>query len=232
MTEPLLQVEGLVVGRGTPLLRGISWRIEPGQTWFLLGRNGSGKTTLLATLVGLLPALAGTLRRAAGIADRSRLGFVPQEHRMFPSLPATVAELVTLGLVGLRLDGAARTQRIAAALRCVGLEALAGSDWRLLSLGQRRRVLVARALAREPDLLLLDEPTANLDPRASRQLAQDLEALRQERRLAMLHASHDLELAREFATHVALVHGDRVLCGAAAGMLAAAELKVELIGGR
>jgi len=215
----LIGTAGLVVGRGRPLLRGVDLRIEPGQTWFMLGRNGAGKSTLIYTLLGLLPALGGEIRQAPAVRDRTAVGYVPQEQRFQQSLPVTVTEFVRLGL-GDRGPAAARHARTAAALQAMGVEDLAPRNAGELSLGQRRRVLVARALARRPALLVLDEPTASLDAVSADQLGKDLDGLRRDDGLSLLVVSHDLGLARRYATHVALVAAGAVRTGAAADVFA------------
>lgn len=215
----LIRAVGLVVGRRRPLLRDVSLGIRSGESWFVLGRNGAGKTTLLDTLLGLLPALGGEIHQAPAIADRSAVGYVPQEQRFQQSLPVTVSEFIRLGL-GDRGTEADRRAREAAALEAMHVTELAAHNAGELSLGQRRRVLVARALARRPALLVLDEPTANLDALGAGQLGNDLEVLRRDAGLCMLHVCHDLALARRHATHVALVHAGGVRTGDAATVFA------------
>lgn len=216
----LIAAERLSVGRRSVLLRDVAMHVQRGECWFVLGRNGSGKTTLIDTLLGLLPPLAGQIRREPAIADRSAVGFVPQEQRFSSSLPLTVGEFVSLGLAQQRLARVERSQRVEAALLAMHVEKLVRRNSGQLSLGQRRRVLVARALARRPQLLILDEPTASLDAFGSGQLALDLERLRREEGLALLHVSHDLALARRYATHVALLVDDAVRTGPAAEVFA------------
>lgn len=225
----LLSVHDLVVGRRTPLLRVPRLEFRTGESWFVLGRNGGGKTTLLATLLGLLPALGGEIRFAPELADRRRLGYVPQEQRFDPPLPFTVEEFVALGLP----DSCRRAEvraAVAGALAALGAADLAQRQVRELSLGQRRRALVARALVREPRLLLLDEPTANLDGRAAERLGADLERLRAGRGVCVVHVAHDLPLAQHFATHVALVADGEVFAGPAAERFADPRLHAALAG--
>lgn len=224
---PLLAAEDIVAGRRRPLLRGVSLRLQPAQWWFLLGRNGAGKTTLIASLLGLLSPLGGRITMAPAIADRSGVGFVPQEQRFQQSLPVTVTEFVCLGLAA-GMGTAERAARSAAALVAMHIDDLARCDVGALSLGQRRRVLVARALARRPALLVLDEPTANLDPFTAGRLGADLERLRLDAGLCLLHACHDLDLARRYATHVALVAGGTLRTGPAAEMFADPTTSAEL----
>jgi len=209
----LIEGDGLSVGRRVPLLRDVALRIAAGEAWFVLGPNGAGKSTLVQTLLGLLAPLAGTIRRAPAVASRRAVGYVPQELRFRQSLPVTVAEFVQLALD--RDDGGMdrRRQRVGQALAAMHVADLARRDVGALSLGQRRRVLVARALARRPQLLVLDEPTANLDAAGARRLLEDLERLRRDESLAMLHVSHDLALVERYATHVAFVYDGHVRSG-------------------
>ena len=218
--DELIGASDLVVGRRRPLLRAVVLSIRPAESWFVMGRNGAGKSTLIYTLLGLLPALGGEIRQAEAIADRSAVGYVPQEQRFQQSLPVTVSEFVQLGLGQRGMRPAERGARAAAALAAMHVPELARCNAGELSLGQRRRVLVARALARRPALLVLDEPTANLDAAGAGRLGNDLEDLRAQAGLSMLHVCHDLELARRFATHVAIVDDGAVRTGAAAAMFA------------
>lgn len=201
-TTALLTTVDLAVGRRTRLLADVQLLFAPGQHWCVVGRNGGGKTTLLLTLLGLLPPLAGGVRWSPQLADRQRLGYVPQEQDATLALPCTVAEFVALGANTPR--GAATRAAVAAALAALGIDDLASRDVRRLSLGQRRRVLVARALVRQPLLLALDEPAANLDDDAAARLADDLQRLCAAG-LCIVHVTHDLALAERTATHLARV---------------------------
>ena len=212
-TDVLLGCRDLVAGhRGRAVVAGVQLTVRAGEHWCVVGGNGSGKSTLIATLLGLLPPLGGSVMPPGGAGGARALGFVPQEPGFAATLPCTVAEFAGLGL-----DAAVpRSQRagaVAAALATMGLAGLLRADVRQLSLGQRRRVLVARALARAPRLLVLDEPCASLDPEAALRLVADLEQLRVARGLAIVHVTHDLGLARATATHIAKVAGGQVVAG-------------------
>lgn len=225
MGSPLLCARGLAVGHRQPVLSGIELSLCAGEWWFLLGRSGSGKTTLLHTLAQLLPALRGSVTWEGDGERRTALGFVPQEPPAAPSLPMQLSEFVALGTAGMSLAAREVAQRTSAALVQLGLGERGGQQFAELSLGQRRRALVARALVRKPRLMLLDEPTASLDPGTAQQLAADLDALRTQHGLCLVLGCHDLELARKFATHVALVDGGGVANGAAAALFGSGRIE-------
>ncbi|MBM3974786.1 MAG: ATP-binding cassette domain-containing protein [Planctomycetes bacterium] len=205
---PLLGGSALVCGPRRAVLAGVALAVHPGDSWFVLGGNGAGKTTLVQTLIGLQPPLGGTLLPPCG-GDRSALGYVPQEPRSELPLPLAVGEWVASVLPDAMPPGEA-TARATESLAALGMAAHLDSDLRRLSLGQRRRVHIARALVRRPRLLVLDEPGANLDAHALAQLCADLDALRRARGTALVHVAHDLAVAKRFASHVALV-GDGVV---------------------
>jgi ABC-type Mn2+/Zn2+ transport system ATPase subunit len=218
--ELLVRAEGLALGYGaTPIVRDVNLAIAAGETWFFLGPNGSGKTTLLRAILGLLAPQAGTLTLHPDLADPAHRGYVPQRGEWNPALPTTVAEFVGLGFVGARVPRVERAARLDSALARIGLAGLAHADFRALSGGQRQRALVARALVRRPRLLLLDEPTEELDVVSEAALLDALRELVEQDGTALLFVTHELEIAAERASHVALFTGGRVAAGARAEML-------------
>ena len=218
---PLLGGDGLACGVGRTVLAGVAMAVGAGESWFVLGGNGAGKTTLAQTLLGLLPPRAGRVLPPCG-GVRADLAYVPQEPRSELPLPLAVVEWVASAVPD-RVPAAAARDRARAALAALGMAEHAAADLRRLSLGQRRRVHVARALARQPRLIVLDEPGANLDADALAQLCADLDRLRRDRGMAVLHVAHDASIARRFATHLAVVADGTVRAGPAAAIADVAE---------
>ncbi|HET6922839.1 MAG TPA: metal ABC transporter ATP-binding protein [Anaeromyxobacteraceae bacterium] len=201
---PLVRLAGAAVGYGRPLLEGIDLEISPGDFLAVVGPNGGGKTTLLRTLLGSLPPLAGRRESASSL----RVGYVPQREAVDPLWPLSAGDVVLMGRVrragpGRPLRRADR-ERARLALERVGLADLWGRSFRNLSGGQRQRTLIARALAAEPDLLALDEPTSGMDP-AAELGAMDL--LRDLHRggLSVVMVSHRLEAVANYAARLAFV---------------------------
>lgn len=194
----MLDVKNLTVtyGDGTRAVEGLSLHLEPGEKCALIGANGAGKTSLLLSLVGALPAegtvtAAGvTLRKETLPQLRQRVGLVLQNPDDQLFLP-TVERDVAFGPENLGLDREAVRQRTQAVLERLGIAHLKERSALRLSGGEKRMAALAAVLAMEPQVLLLDEPTAFLDPRARRRLLEVLQRLPQ----TMLVATHDLGFA-------------------------------------
>jgi zinc transport system ATP-binding protein len=206
--EVLLRCRGLVVGwHDQGLLPPIDLELRRDRVVAVVGRNGAGKTTWFKTLLGLCPPVTGRVEHA--LADL-RLAYVPQSSTLERLLPLTAREVVMQG----RLRGwsflhplRARADRDACERALADAEAsdLAGAPIRELSKGQRQRVLLARMLATECDLALLDEPTAAMDMAAEREALDRLHRLAHERNMAVVVVCHAVELATEFADHLLLL---------------------------
>ncbi len=182
---------------GAPALEAVSFDLPAGSLTGLAGPNGSGKSTLLKAVLGLLKPWRGDIQVFGRPIDavRQRVGYAPQAELVDWDFPVTVRDVVMMGRYGrlgpLRRPGAGDRGAAAQALAQVGLEELAGRQIGELSGGQQRRMLIARALAQEADLLLLDEPMVGLDATTQHALLALFEALRSQGK-TLLVATHDL----------------------------------------
>jgi zinc transport system ATP-binding protein len=192
-------VDGAVTLGGRPILRGIDLTVRQGEFVTLLGGNGSGKSTLVRTLMGLVPTTRGEVRLFGSpltrFKDWRRVGFVPQRASATSGVPASVWEVVASGRLSRR--GILRPLRrkdktaIADAIAAVGLSERVGDGCSTLSGGQQQRALIARALAGEPDLFVLDEPMAGVDL-ASQQAFADTLAELVRRGVTIVLVAHEL----------------------------------------
>lgn len=190
----LIGARGLTVRLGREeVLKGVSLAVEPGEIVTILGPNGSGKSTLLRALLGILPLSSGEVMRAPEL----RIGYVPQRLAIDPSLPMTVRRFLSLPV---RVPD----DRAAAALRRVGVPEVGQRQMAELSGGQFQRVLLARALLSDPQVLILDEPTQGLDQPGEAAFYRLIEEVRGDTGVAVLMVSHDL--------HVVMAASDRVIC--------------------
>ena len=218
----LLEARDLAAGYGAKaVLTGVSLALEPGRVSVLLGENGSGKSTLLKALAGVRKPQAGRVllggRDLASVARREAarsLGYLPQGFEAL--FPMRALDLVLLGRtphVG-AFGAPGPADRVAALSALAEMDAtgLAGADIRAMSGGERQRVLLARVLAGAPSVLLLDEPTANLDPR-HRFLVLDAMRRRAASGGTVLFSTHELDVASQGADDAVLLAGGRVLAG-------------------
>ncbi|GAB2835750.1 ABC transporter ATP-binding protein [Actinocorallia aurea] len=209
-----LKVEGLAYAYpdGTQALFGVTTSIARGERVALLGPNGAGKTTLVLHLNGILHGGAGTVRVGGLEVDpsdkkalkeiRRRVGVVFQDPDDQLFMP-TVREDVAFGPANLGLRGHELDERVTAALERVGMEGFADRAPQHLSFGQRRRVAVATVLAMEPEILVLDEPSSNLDPASRRELAEILLSLD----VTVLMVTHDLPYAAQLCPRSLILSG-------------------------
>jgi iron complex transport system ATP-binding protein len=216
-----IQAEDVVVRYprlGTPALDGVSLDAEPGALHAVLGPNGSGKSTLVRTLLGVAEMSAGRIlldgRNAADWDRRERaraVGVVPQSETI--AFPLTTRELVAMGryphLAALAGEGVEDREAIEAALGACEVANLADRDVTTLSGGELQRARIARALAQEPQALVLDEPTASLDIRHEMAILELLRASA-DRGLTVLLITHGLDAAAQFADRILLLSHGRV----------------------
>ena len=221
-TTPMIEVRGLRFAHpgGATALDGVELTIGAGERVAVLGPNGAGKTTLMLHLNGIHRATAGEVRIGGEVVDtsdrrrlaevRRRVGLVfqdPDDQLFMPTVRADVA----FGPANLGVAGDALATRVAAALGAVGMDHVADRHPHHLSMGERRRVAVATVLAMEPDVLVLDEPSSNLDPRARRELVEVLLELAATRPITLVVVSHDLPFALEVCERSVVLDAGRVV---------------------
>jgi zinc transport system ATP-binding protein len=206
---------------GQPVLRDVQLAVAPGEFVAVAGPNGGGKTTLLRVALGLERPTAGEARLfgepAASFSRRETLGYLAQRSQLDIEAPATVREVVAAGRLaaGGLLGPLRRRERaiVDDAIERVGLTALAGRPLRKLSGGQQQRAFIAKALAGEPSLLVLDEPTAGVDAAAQEALAGLLARLHDELGVTILYVSHEFGAVEHHVERLVLVRGEIVFDG-------------------
>ncbi|MCW2831666.1 MAG: transporter [Aeromicrobium sp.] len=218
MTPAPLTARGVTVALdGRPVLRQVDLDVAAGEFVTLLGANGSGKSTLVRAAVGLVPMSAGSVdlfgTPLPRFRDRQRLGYVPQRTRAVAGVPATVHEVVMSGRLARRRIAGWRTKAdvvaVEAAIERVGLTDRTRSSVSEMSGGQQQRALIARALATEAELLIMDEPTAGVDHDNQETLADLLGALVTEGTSVLLVA-HELGPMRTLIDRAVVLRDGRV----------------------
>lgn len=216
----MLRIESLAVGYGgEPVLNGLDLAVARGEFLVVVGPNGSGKSTLVRAVTGALPPAEGRIlldgRDLRGLRPREvarTLAVVAQDTSV--GFPFTVEEIVALGriphLPPLRSETPRDRAAVERAMRLTGTQPLAGRLVTALSGGERQRVMVARALAQEPRLLILDEPTAHLDIAHQVELLDLVRRLNRTEGLTVLAILHDLNLAALYADRLVMLRGGRV----------------------
>jgi len=227
-TTTLLETNALAVRRhGEALLDRVTLHVRRGSVHVIVGPNGAGKTTLLSAILNQIP-FDGEI--AMNWVGSGAVGYVPQSFAVDPTLPVTVADFLALTRqrrpVCLGLTRRARAE-VARLLALVGLAGLEERPLAVLSGGELRRVLLAHALDPEPELLLLDEPTAGFDESAARIFESILVSAKRSANTTVLMVSHDLELVRRVADRVTVLNR-RIVVEGAPDILSAADVR-ELI---
>lgn len=216
--DSFVSLNRVSVGYGQKVvLADLQLELPRGSFTALLGANGSGKSTLVKTLAGLQPPLAGQVRITAASGARAMIGYVPQREQLDPLFLFSGFEVALMGVFGRvapgRLVPASEREGVRHCLRLTGADRFAHQSYSQLSGGQKQRILVARALAMKPDLLLLDEPTAGIDPAAAQAIMDVLARLHREQGQTILLVSHDLPTMREYVQQVIWLHHGRLLQG-------------------
>ncbi len=212
MTDAIITIRDVTFAYpdGPPVLQGVSLDVAEGEFLGIVGPNAGGKSTLLKLMLGLLEPAKGAIRIAGQTprAARGVIGYVPQYPAFERGFPITVEQAVLLGRLGIGSwwRGYSRADRLAAAqaMRHAEVDDLARRQLGSLSGGQLQRVLLARALACEPRILILDEPTANLDQRVESDIFERLKVLNAH--MTIVVVSHDVAFISSYVNHVACLN--------------------------
>ena len=209
--QPILALDGVMVRyNGRPALEGITFHLITGEQVAVVGPNGAGKSTLFKVIAGVLQPAAGQVRvYGYGPGGHICIAYVPQRSQVDWTFPVNVADVVMMGRVG-KLGLFRRPKRedwdyVQQCLQVVGMEEFAGRQIGELSGGQQQRVFIARALAQEAELMLMDEPLTGLDVRSQEDIFRVFDELR-ERHVTVAIATHDLNLAAERFDRVMLLN--------------------------
>lgn len=221
--EPAVELRSVSYAypRGGVVLRDVDLRVHEGEFVAVAGPNGGGKTTLLRLVLGILSPTSGSAllygEPATRFSRRSRLGYLPQRAQLRVDAPVTVREAVAAGrLASGRLLGPLRAEdraKVEQAIERVGLAGLGDRELRRLSGGQQQRALIAKALAGEPSLLVLDEPTTGVDSESQEALGTLLAHLHDELGVTILYVSHEFGAVERHVERIVLVRGGIVFDG-------------------
>lgn len=187
---------------GHIIVSGLNLQIDAGCYLCIVGENGSGKSTLMKTLLGLKNPHSGKIIYDKSF-DKKKVGYLPQQTEVQRDFPASVREIVLSGCTGFRpfytkhdRDKAQKN------MKKLGIDTLANRCYRELSGGQQQRVLLARALCAADKLLILDEPSAGLDPMVTADMYKTINDINKKERITVIMVSHDIEQAVSYATHI------------------------------
>lgn len=216
MPKPIIQFSQTTVQYPSGnALEALDLEVRDGEFLGIIGPNGSGKTTLLKAILGLILATRGSVQvfdcacEALRCHHRARIGYVPQKERADPAFPITVRETVMMGRYSsiglLRYPGQKDREIVQDALQKVDMAELADQPLGHLSGGQQQRILIARALAQEPDVLLLDEPTTGIDAPTQHVILDLIHHLHREQGLTILLVSHDINQLSPIVDRLALL---------------------------
>jgi len=218
--DPIIEVDEATFAYGRNIiLESVEMQIHESEFWCFIGPNGEGKTTLIKALLGALRPKRGFIRLRPDFARRTRIGFVPQNCDLNPTVPTTIQSFVVQGTAGLPVAESKLKQRVLKSLEVMGIQHIRDRSIWKVSGGQRQRAMVARALVRDPLLMIVDEPTAGLDLAASSGLLKTITDLNRQHGITVIFVTHDLQLAGHHASHVAVFKNRRVTCGPVAKAL-------------
>jgi len=212
----LLETKNLTLGyEHQAVIKNLSFKVEDHDFICIVGANGSGKSTLAKGILGLIKPQSGKV--IFHDLEATAIGYMPQEHKIAQNFPASVLEIVlsgSLNQLGWRpFYSRAQKQQALVNLKLLHIEKLAHKNYSDLSGGQRQKVLLARALSATTKLLILDEPSNNLDYRSKRELYQLAEKLNRDQRIAILIITHDLDHRNLIGDKILALSGEKYFFG-------------------
>ncbi len=217
----LEDVSTVYEGESRPAIRGINLTIRRNELIYVVGPNASGKTTLLETINGLLPPFRGRVTvfglnvKSNGQNIRCQIGYVPQDFMVKPGEPYTTLDVILMGRYGqigfLHRPKEKDKKQALEAMNQIGIEELADRSMGRLSGGQQQKVMLARALAKNPKILLLDEPFSNLDPDSRGQIPALITKIHKKENLTTLIVTHDIHHMLDICNRVIVVTNGKVV---------------------
>jgi ABC-type Mn2+/Zn2+ transport system ATPase subunit len=206
MDDVLIRMRGVSIGYGQPLVHPIDLDLRRGELWGVVGPNGAGKTTLAKTILGLVAPIAGKVEISPGL----RASYTPQRHRLNAQYPLSAFDVALMGSAALfpigKRPSANHRRRVSEELERLDMLAHGQDLFRSLSGGHQQRVLLARALAADPDMLVLDEPAEGMDLVGTTDILGFLRKLHGEQRMAVLMISHHLDDVVSTVGHLCLIN--------------------------
>lgn len=224
VSNPLIEFRGVALGYGDRMvLRSLNFAVGRADFLGIVGPNGSGKTTILRAILGIIQPMAGKIRFEGEDQRRPNFGYVPQRETLNELFPFSVYEIVMMGRYGkigpIRRPGPVDRDLVLRSLAEVGMQDLADRPLRSLSGGQKQRTLIARALASEATILVLDEPTNGMDLATEPAIMSLIRRLHQEHGMTIIVVSHMLNLVANYATRLAILHDSTMEIGPVGQML-------------
>jgi zinc transport system ATP-binding protein len=205
--QPIIKVANLSYYYDSfPSLDHISFKVDKGDFLGIIGPNGAGKTTLFQCMLGIMNDFSGEINLFGYDIRQNkkmlqRVGYVPQKKTVEQAFPATVSEIVSLGIIGMKIN----RESIDSAIDFVELGAYRNKRIGELSEGQQQRVIIAKALVKQPDLLILDEPTTGIDSAAQERFYDLLTKLNKDKGITIVWSSHDMNAVEKLASKVACI---------------------------
>lgn len=217
----LKNVSTVYEGEKRPAIKNVTLNVEKAEFIYIIGPNAAGKTTLLETINGLLPVFKGSVRvmgfdmRKNGCRVRREIGYVPQDFMVEPSEPYKTLDVVLMGRYGkigsIQRIGKEDLEKAITAMRLLDIEELAERPIGKLSGGQQQKVMIARAIAKEPKILLLDEPFSSLDPKSREKISNLMAEINMEQNVTVLIVTHNLHHISDVCNRIVVMNNGRII---------------------